>query len=74
MNEEDEAEKKRYLNNNLNPLRNSMQLYYLLATIGDSNPRKAEKVENISEGLKEYMSEYLKDPRLIPKILRTQAT
>lgn len=71
---DDEDVKLAYLNNNLNPLRNSMQLKDTLNSIQSENPRADEMVGNISDALDDIMLDYLKHPRLDSKIIRMQAT
>lgn len=67
---EDEDVKLAYLRNNLNPLRNSMQLKDTLAFISEVNPRAEEQVGNISDALDDILLDYLNNPTLNSKIIR----
>ena len=62
------------MRNNLNPIRNSMQLKSTLAFISEVNPRAEEQVGNISDALDDIMLDYLKNPTLNSKVIRMQAT
>lgn len=73
LTDDDDDVKKGYLRNNLNPLRNSMQIVDTLETISSINKRNSEKAENAKEELTEYMAEYLKSPTLVSKLIKVQA-
>lgn len=69
----DDGKKFEFMKNNLNPLRNSMQLKDMLESISASNPRAQESVTNINNGLTDLMFEYLSNPKLIARIIRFQS-
>jgi hypothetical protein len=69
----DDSKKFEFMRNNLNPLRNSMQLKDMLESISSSNPRASESVTNINNGLTDLMFEYLSNPKLIARIIRFQS-